>query len=108
MAKQKMFCVFDVKVGAYAQPFFMRTAGEALRSWEEACNDSQSMMCKHPADYTLFEVGEFDDNSGRVATYEVLKPLSTAIEVKRAAPEAQPGLPFGQAQGGQRRPTAAV
>lgn len=88
--KQKVFVVFDSKVEAYMTPFFCRSKGEALRSWETACNDGQSMMSKHPADYTLFESGEYDDATGRIQQHNALIPLGTAIEAKRVPQEQLP------------------
>lgn len=96
--KLQMFCVFDSKVEAYMQPFYARTVGEALRSWEQSCNDGQSMMSRHPGDYTLFQVGEFDDQTGRIHAKEAFTNLGTAIEQKRAPKEEIP-LPFGKATG---------
>ncbi|AZL82966.1 nonstructural protein [Apis mellifera associated microvirus 18] len=85
MAKLKVFTVYDSKVEAYAQPFFCRTIGEALRSWEGACNDGQSMMSKHPGDFTLFEVAEFDEKTGTFHPRETKNNLGLAIEQKRSA-----------------------
>lgn len=90
MAKMKVFVVHDSKVGAYMTPFFARTIGEAMRSWESLCNDGKSMMSQYPADFSLFEVAEYDDQSGRFAQADVLKSLGTALEVKRAPEEKAP------------------
>ena len=59
-----LFSVLDTKVGAYAAPFVCRTKGEAVRSFEQARRDSQSMVSKYPADYRLYCVGEWDENVG--------------------------------------------
>lgn len=91
MAKLKVFVVYDSKVGAYMQPFFCRSVGEALRSWESVCNDGKSMMSTHPADFALFEVAEYDEATGRFGQHEALRALGTALEVKKQ-PEAV--LPF--------------
>ncbi|QCQ84947.1 nonstructural protein [Blackfly microvirus SF02] len=59
-----MYAVFDKAVGAYMQPFFLRSRGEALRSFQDACSDGKSNFCTHPEDYVLFFVGEYDDKDG--------------------------------------------
>lgn len=56
--------VFDSKVGAFANPFCVRTKGEAHRSFEDACKDENLPFKKHPADFALFHIGSFDDNDG--------------------------------------------
>lgn len=62
--KHMVFTVFDKAVGAYLQPFFSRSRGEALRSFSDAVNDSKSQFFVHPADFYLVFCGVFDDNSG--------------------------------------------
>lgn len=86
MAKLRVYCVYDSKVEAYMQPFFCKTAGEALRSWESVCNDGKSMMSTHPADFTLFETAEFDEATGRFSQHSALRSLGTALEAKRESP----------------------
>lgn len=83
----KVFAVYDSKVQAYMAPFFMRTRGEAARSWEGVVNKPDTAFCAHPADFTLFEVGEYDDSNGRLTSLNVFVPVGTALEFKKA-PEA--------------------
>ncbi|QCQ84887.1 nonstructural protein [Blackfly microvirus SF02] len=56
--------VFDSKVGAFSPPFSVKTKGEAIRSFTDACSDDKLPFRSHPSDYRLFWLGEFDDNSG--------------------------------------------
>lgn len=86
MSILRVFVVHDVKVGAYLQPFFCRTVGEAMRSWEAICNDGKSMMSVHATDFTLFETGEYNEQSGRFTQHDVLRPISTALEAKKDSP----------------------
>ena len=37
-------------------------------------------MGTHPSDYTLFEIGEFDTDSGRIKEYEAKKSLGVALD----------------------------
>lgn len=62
----KMYTVFDAAVGAYLQPFFARSHGEALRSFQDAVNNDKAPFNIHPHDFSLFYVGGFDDNSGAI------------------------------------------
>lgn len=62
--KLAIFSVYDVKVGAFMQPFFSPTTGAALRSLTDAVNDPKHEFSKHVEDYTLFRLGEWDDTSG--------------------------------------------
>lgn len=80
----KMFCIHDSKVGAYMQPFFARSIGDAMRSWTAVCNDGKSMMSIYPGDYTLFEIGSYSEDTGVVTPLDVLHSLGTGLEVKRS------------------------
>lgn len=76
----KVYSVFDVKVGAYLPPIFMRSNGEALRAFASAANSKDHDFCKYAEDYTLFEIGMFDDSCGQIITHSTLVPLGRAIE----------------------------
>jgi hypothetical protein len=79
--KLKIFSVYDCKVEAYLQPFFMRSKGEALRAFMSAVDDKQTQFNKNPEDFTLFELGEFDDEKGKVNSINPTS-LGTALEFK--------------------------
>jgi len=87
MPKLYVYSVHDTKVGAFAQPFFMRSRGEALRGWEDHVNDSSVMPNKHPQDFALFELASFDEDTG---TFENLPaPLNLGLALQfRKAPQA--------------------
>ena len=61
---KKVFTVYDDKSEAYLQPFFLDTVGQARRAITDCVNDVNHQFCKHPSDYTLFELGTFDDSTG--------------------------------------------
>lgn len=78
----KVFTVFDSKISAYAQPFFMQTTGAAIRAWTETVNSKDTQFFKHPGDFTLFEIATYDDQSGKIESYETYINLGTALEAK--------------------------
>jgi len=86
----KVFAIFDIKANAYLQPFFLPTNGMAIRSFETACNDKSTQFSRHPMDYTLFELGEFDEVTGRLSALQVPIPLGSAKEFVK--PDTQMGL----------------
>lgn len=86
----KVLAVYDSKVEAYLSPFFMRSRGEALRGFESAVNDPQTSFCRYPADYTLFEIGEFDESTGRIAPHQAYVDLGNAVQFKRQPQEQVP------------------
>ncbi len=58
--------IFDEKSGAYAQPFFAPTVAHAKRTFSDFCNDRETIIGMHPADYSLFKIGVFDVQSGKL------------------------------------------
>lgn len=81
--KTKIFCVYDCKAEAYLQPFFMGTKGQAIRAFTEVVNDPNHAFNKHAADYTLFEIGEYDDATAGISAHGAKQSLGTALEFKR-------------------------
>lgn len=64
MSKLLVCAVQDNKVGAFAAPFLARTKGEAIRSFSLACEDATLPFKKSPKDYTLYVIGEFQEETG--------------------------------------------
>ncbi len=64
--KLRVFSVFDVKAKAYLPPFFMPEQGQATRVFSDCVNKPDHQFGAHPSDYSLFEIGDFDDNSGQL------------------------------------------
>jgi hypothetical protein len=82
MSKLHVFAVYDSKVEAYLSPFYMRTRGEAMRAWEATVMDTKNDFYKYPSDYTLFQLGMYDDSNGRFECLETPASLGTALEAK--------------------------
>lgn len=76
----KMLSVFDIKVGAYLPPMFFRSRLEAIRAFTSACSDPKHDFAKYAEDYTLFELGEWDDSSSKTNCHLTPIPLVKAIE----------------------------
>lgn len=78
--KLKAFSIYDVKSESYSPPFFQNTVGLAIRMFTEAANDPETRIAKYPTDFTIFEIGTFDDSSGTIIPREANIPLGTALE----------------------------
>lgn len=60
----KVFAVYDSKAEAFMAPFTFQTKGQAVRGFSDVASDPKTMIGKHPLDFALFELGEFDDSKG--------------------------------------------
>src|SRR4051812_28446427 len=86
LAKYKVFAPFDSKLSVWMNPMFFLHAGQAERTWRELANDPQTMVCKHPGDFTLFQIGFFDDESGLLEPIHPAVQLMTAVAAKDSPP----------------------
>lgn len=62
--EMKVFSIYDVKAGAYINPFFLPTEGMAVRTFMDCCNDVNHNFGQHPEDYSLFKIAVFDNTKG--------------------------------------------
>lgn len=76
----KVFSIYDSKAEAYLQPFFSPTRGMAIRSFQNAANTAGHDFNRFAADFTLFELGEFEPNSGNFNLLEHHQNLGKAAE----------------------------
>lgn len=75
-----VFSIYDLKAEAYLRPFFSPTRAMAMRSFEDTVNSPDSMMNAHPDDFTLFELGSWDQLAGSITMYEQKVGLGTALQ----------------------------
>lgn len=66
-----MFSIFDTKAAVFGTPFFMPREGMAIRALQDLVNDGQSMVNKHPEDFSLYHIGDFEDET---ASFDSVKP----------------------------------
>ena len=62
--------VYDSKADCFSPPFFSRSRGEGLRNFADAGRDQQSSLSRHPEDFSLYQIGVFNDSDGRFASQE--------------------------------------
>jgi len=81
---KKMFAIFDSKISSFIEaPMMMISNGQAIRGWETACNDPKSDFYKHPEDFTLFELGTYDESSGKFDSLPTPVSLGLASQYKK-------------------------
>lgn len=86
------FSLLDTKTGHYSTPFFFNHRGHAIRAATELAASSDTTVGRHPSDFTLCEVGTFDDQTGQLRTMDVIA-LGTVLSLMPQAPAQLPLLP---------------
>jgi len=60
--------VHDRQLKAFLRPFVANTIGQAVRSFSDEVNRAGSDLNAHPEDYTLWQLGTFNDHDGNIST----------------------------------------
>lgn len=84
----KLFTVHDSKAEAFIVPFYERTTGLAVRAFTAAANEDGHQFNRFPGDYTLFELGEFNELTAGIEMLRTPKSLGLAVNFVE-----QPKLP---------------
>lgn len=67
--KLGLYSVVDLKLDLYNQPFSARGDNDAKRMFGLVVNES-GLIASAPADFRLVKIGEFDDATGALTTFE--------------------------------------
>jgi len=78
----KVFSIFDSKGEVYWPPRFYINAGVALRDFADAVQAAKgdNALAQHPEDYTLFEIGNWEEREGDLIAYDAKIALGVGIE----------------------------
>jgi len=63
----KVFSLHDLKAGTFMQPFFFPSVGQAVRAVLDLATDMGTLVARHPEDFVLYHLGDWDDLSARFA-----------------------------------------
>ena len=75
----RLYCIRDARTG-FMPPTAEQSDAAAIRNFEHACVNAQSLFYTHPADYDLCRVGEYDTDLG-VITPCSPEPLVNALSI---------------------------
>lgn len=79
----RMYSIYDGAVSAYLKPFFSDHKANAIRAFIQLVNDKGNLdnaIAQHPDQFTLFEIGIFDSNSGVFVPHEITLSCGKALE----------------------------
>lgn len=66
MTLQKLFAIRDDKMEAYMPPICFVTRGQAIRWFSDLMHSPEAEVAKHPEDYKLMYIGEYQAASGLI------------------------------------------
>lgn len=86
------YSIYDRKALQYHPPFYASTDGAAVRSLSDLANDPNTSVGRHPGDYVLYRVGQYDDQKGRLIPTDPLAHVMDAIAILKLNPELFPNV----------------
>lgn len=86
--KHRVYCVFDQAARAYLPPFILHSDDLAARVFGDAVNESGHQFNKHPEDYSLYRIGDYDDSVALLIA-ERIHLVTTGLMAKKSLPGAQ-------------------
>lgn len=75
-----VFSIYDTGISTWLPPIYARNKGEMLRQFIDAINNPESKFSKYPSDYTLFELGTWNDDNCEFTFLKAPIKLGVAIE----------------------------
>jgi len=86
---QNAYSIKDAKANVFSAPFFSINDKTAQRSFEQATNDPNTTINKNPEDFSLYRLGNFNDQSGEIYPEKQPYYISTASSAPADAPVEQ-------------------
>lgn len=77
----KIYTVLDTKAQRYLLPFYQLTDEAAIRQFAKTALDPKHDFHLFPYDFVLFALGEYDDQTGAITTYETKYSLGNGYEL---------------------------
>ena len=78
----KIYSLFDGPATAFTQPMFFHTDGQAIRAVAASVNSQEeNHISRTPADFTLFQLGTYDDKTGVIQSLSTPKRIALAVEL---------------------------
>lgn len=87
--KLYIYSIYDDKSLSYGHPWFQPTEGMAIRMMTDLINDPDTQHYKHPNDYSLYCLGEYDTSDGIIIPAQHLKQIVTGRDVRRVVDQQQ-------------------
>lgn len=94
---KNIYSMYDTAVKAYMQPIFADATGGLIRELTDLLKNQDHAFTKHPEDYTLFQIGTYDEKTAEIipcnptkiiGMWELVEPESNqSIEAQIKAEE---------------------
>lgn len=85
----ELYSIRDEKAGCSYEPQIFKTEVDAIRFFDQAIQNKNTMINKYPDDFTLYKIGVYDERAGAITDVKVEKVVTAAeiIRMKEAVNE---------------------
>lgn len=83
---KKAFAVYDIKAAHYGTPMFILNRALAIRGFTDAVLKDDTALSQHPGDYSLQEIGEYDECTGKMTSLVQPQFVISAADITAARP----------------------
>ncbi|PWN77291.1 hypothetical protein CV717_28670 [Bacillus cereus] len=80
--KLSVYTIFDEKAMVYNKPFFLLNDDVCHRTMLDLVNNPETDIAKHPEDFILFKIGEYDDGTGVITNIPNAKTMYRFIDIQ--------------------------
>lgn len=64
--KIKLYSIMDAKLATFGSIHQSLTDSAAVRQFADVIQDKNNFISKHPEDFSLYRIGEYDDETGNL------------------------------------------
>lgn len=79
----QVYAIYDSKAKAFTQPFYAPNRDLACRYFANGANDPNLQLCKNSEDFTLFYIGEWNDEDSSFKVILTPDPVGIASNFKK-------------------------
>lgn len=83
----RAYTLHDVKALTYSPPFFVNNNNLAIRMLTDLVNDMNTAPGRHPSDFKMYCVGNYDDATGILTPLNIMEHVMDAIACVQQQPD---------------------
>lgn len=87
MSNSKFYAIKDTKADYYQAPLLFRNNGEVIRALTNTLKTGDNNLANNPEDFQLYEVGEYDEQTGLIEALAGKKHIIDLIDLKPSSSE---------------------
>jgi hypothetical protein len=81
--KIKVCAVYDKACAAYLRPIFVAEIAQAQRVFVDEALSEKTAISRHPEDFAIFLLGEFDDSTGELIPTDPMKIIDGHVALSQ-------------------------